>query len=216
MAIRFSSPNQPPPPQPVHFILASQSIGRKQLLEKYGLRFRVAVARIDEEAIIDKDPVTMLKKRAAAKLSEIIDHPRVYMINDEAKTIVIAADSMAMLGKKTFGKSQDKDHAKAILKELMGRSHTFVTAVAIAVMDGGKVVKKWEKQEKTTVTLRKMNSTEVEQYVNRYDFTRFAAAYALNDTPWDLVTKIDGSVTNVIGLPFEVLLPILRNLKVLE
>jgi len=216
MAIRFSSPNQPPPPQPVHFILASQSVGRRTLLEKFGLRFRVAVARIDEEAIQDKDPVIMLRKRAAAKLSEIIDHPRVYMINDEAKTIVIAADSMALLGKKTFGKSRDREHTKEMLRSLMDRTHTFVTAIAIAVMDGGKIVKRWEKQEKTSVTLRKLNSTELEQYVNRYDFTRFAAGYALNDTPWDLVVKVDGSYTNVVGLPFEVLLPILRNLKVIE
>ncbi len=216
MAIRFSSPNQPPPPQPVHIILASQSIGRKQLLEKLGLRFRVAVARIDEEAITDSDPLIMLKKRAAAKLAEIIDHPRVYMINDEAKTIVIAADSMAILGKKTFGKSRDREHAKEILKSLMDRTHTFVTAVAIAVLDGGSVKKIWEKQEKTSVTLRKLNSTELEQYVTRYDFTRFAAGYALSDAPWDLVTKVDGSYTNVVGLPFEVLLPVLRHIKIIE
>lgn len=216
MAIRFSSPNQPPPPQPVHIILASQSIGRKQLLEKLGLRFRVAVARIDEEAITDSDPLRTLRKRAAAKLSEIIDHPRVYQINDIAKTIVIAADSMAILGKKTFGKSRDREHAKAILKALMDRTHSFVTAVAIAVLDGGMVKKKWEKTIKTNVTLRKLSSSELEQYVTRYDFTRFAAGYALSDTPWDLVTKVDGSYTNVVGLPFEVLLPILRNLKVIE
>ena len=216
MAIRFSSPNQPPPPQPVHIILASQSIGRKQLLEKLGLRFRVAVARIDEEAITDSDPLIMLKKRAAAKLAEIIDHPLVYMIKDEAKTIVIAADSMAILGKKTFGKSRDREHTKEILKSLMDRTHTFVTAVAIAVLDGGSVKKIWEKQEKTSVTLRKLNSTELEQYVTRYDFTRFAAGYALSDTPWDLVTKVDGSYTNVVGLPFEVLLPILRHIKIIE
>lgn len=216
MAIRFSSPNQPPPPQPVHIILASQSIGRKQLLEKLGLRFRVAVARIDEEAITDRDPLIMLKKRAAAKLAEIIDHPRVYQISDIAKTVVIAADSMAILGKKTFGKSRDRDHAKMMLKTLMDRTHTFVTAVAIAVLDEGMVKKKWEKTIKTNVTLGKLSSSELEQYVTRYDFTRFAAGYALSDAPWDLVVKVDGSYTNVVGLPFEVLLPILRSLKIIE
>ncbi|OGG29468.1 septum formation protein Maf [Candidatus Gottesmanbacteria bacterium RIFCSPLOWO2_01_FULL_46_21] len=216
MAIRFTSPNQPPPPQPIHIILASQSVGRRTLLEKLGLRFRVAVARIDEEAIVDRDPVVMLRKRAAAKLSEIIDHPRVYAINDEAKTVVIAADSMAILGKKTFGKSRDRNHTKEILRALMDRTHTFVTAVAIAVMDAGIIKKKWDKVEKTNVTLRKLNAVELEQYVARYDFTRFAAGYALTDTPWDLVTKVDGSYTNVVGLPFEALLPVLRHVKIIE
>ncbi|MCL4200678.1 Maf family protein, partial [Patescibacteria group bacterium] len=41
------------------------------------------------------------------------------------------------------------------------------------------------------------------------------AGYALNETPWDLVTKVDGSYTNVIGLPFEVLLPVLRTIKII-
>lgn len=213
MAIRFSRPNQPPPPQPTHIILASQSVGRKTLLEKLGLRFRVAVARIDEEAITDPDPVATLRKRAAAKLAEIVDHPRVYMINDEAKTLIIAADSMGVIGKKSFGKSRDRDHTKAMLKVLMGRSHTFITAISIALMDGGQVKKKWDKIGKTTVTLRKLTNAELEQYVMRFDFARYAAGYALSDTPWDLVTKIDGSYTNVIGLPFEVLLPILRKLE---
>ncbi len=60
-----------------------------------------------------------------------------------------------------------------------------------------------------------MTGPELESYVARYDFTRFAAGYSLNETPWDLVTKVDGSYTNVIGLPFEVLLPILRTIKII-
>ena len=73
-----------------------------------------------------------------------------------------------------------------------------------------------DKVEKTNVTLRKLNAVELEQYVARYDFTRFAAGYALTDTPWDLVTKVDGSYTNVVGLPFEALLPVLRHVKIIE
>ena len=60
-----------------------------------------------------------------------------------------------------------------------------------------------------------MSPAEIESYITRFDFTRFAGGYALNEAPWDLVTKIDGSYTNVIGLPFEVLLPILRQLKII-
>lgn len=216
MAIRFTSPHAPPPEIPIHIILASQSVGRRTLLEKLGLRFRVAVARIDEEAIVDPDPVVMLKKRAAAKSAEIVNHPRVYTIVDEAKTIIIAADSMAIVGKKSYGKSRDRDHAKQILKALMGKSHKFVTAAVIVFMEGGQVKKRWEKVVKTSVTLNKLSTTELEQYVTRYDFTRFAAGYALVDTPWNLVAKIDGSYTNVVGLPFEVLLPVLRYIKIIE
>ncbi len=78
-----------------------------------------------------------------------------------------------------------------------------------------KEINRWENTTKTRVTLRRLTNAELTDYLTRYDFYRFAAAYTLNETPWDLVTKIDGSYTNVIGLPFEVLLPILRKVQLI-
>lgn len=215
MAIRFTSPHAPPVEPPIDVILASQSIGRRMLLEKLGLRFRVITTRIDEESITASDPFQTLKKRAAAKASEIVDHPGVYDISETAKTLVIAADSMGIMGKKTFGKPKDREDAKLILKSLMGKTHTFGTAINVTYLEAGKAKKRWEKTIKTKVTLKKLALVEVESYLSRYDLTRFAASYAFNEAPWDLVVKIDGSYTNVIGLPFEVLLPILRSLKII-
>lgn len=208
-------PSQAPIIYPIEIILASQSIGRKTLLEKLGLRFRVIVTHVDESAIVDRDPFSTLQRRARAKVDEIVKHPRVYNLSEVAQSLVIAADSMAVLGKQIFGKSDDREHAKTILKALMGKTHVFTTAVSLVLMDKGIEKKRWEKMVRTKVTFRKLPPAELETYVARYDFTRFAAGYALNETPWDLVTKIDGSYTNVIGLPFEILLPILRNLKIL-
>ena len=96
----------------------------------------------------------------------------------------------------------------------MGKTHNFVTSTHIALVQNSIIKKTWEKTTTTKVTFRKMNAIEIESYISRFDFTRFAAGYALNEAPWDLVTKVDGSYTNVIGLPFEVLLPILRQLKI--
>lgn len=215
MKLSFSSKNQPDVPLQPDVILASQSIGRRVLLEKLGLRFRVAVTRIEEDKIVDPNPIKTIQKRAAAKSTEVINNPRVYMIPEDRDVILIAADSEAVVGKKSYGKATDRPDATRILKELMGRTHTFVTSVQITHLVLGKVKKTWTKTVSTKVTLRKLSGPDLESYVNRYDFTRFAAGYALNETPWDLVTKIDGSYTNVIGLPFEVLLPILRTLKII-
>ncbi len=216
MAIRFTSPHAPPVEPPVDVILASQSIGRKMLLEKLGLRFRVISTRINEDSISASDPFQTLKKRATAKAGEIVDHPGVYDISETAKTLVIAADSMGVMGKKTFGKPNDREDAKLMLKNLMGKTHTFGTAVHLVYLEAGKVKKRWEKTVKTKVTLKKLAPIEMESYLVRYDLTRFAAAYAFNEAPWDLIGKIDGSYTNVIGLPFEVLLPVLRQLKIIS
>jgi septum formation protein len=203
-------------PIPVHILLASQSIGRRQLLEKLAIRFRPVVTQVDEDAIVNVDPVKTIKLRAAAKLTEIMNHPRVYSLDEKAKNLVIAADSMAIIGKKTYGKPTDRETAKVMLHELMGKTHVFVTAISIALLEvDGTMKKRWDKVCSTKVTLRKMTAAELESYVTRYDFSRFAASYSLNETPWDLVTKIDGSYTNVIGLPFEELIPILRSLEII-
>jgi len=203
-------------PIPTHIILASQSIGRKQLLDKLAIRFRTVVSRVDEDKIKGADNLKTIKLRAAAKLQEIIDHPRVYTLDEKSKNLIIAADSMAVIGKKVYGKPVDRDTAREMIKEIMGKTHTFITAVSVALIDEtGALKKRWDKVEETKVTLRKMTGPEIESYVTRYDFGRFAASYALNEAPWDLVTKIDGSYTNVIGLPFEAILPIFRSLDII-
>src|SRR3990167_1900450 len=138
-----SQADLPPPPPDV--VLASQSLGRRTVLEKLGLRFRVIVARMDEETITDSTPAKMLAKRAAAKASEIVNNPRVYMLSETRPTLIIAADSMAIVGKKTYGKSKDRDQVRQILKALMGRTHLFTTAVKIVLWDNDKVKKTWEK-----------------------------------------------------------------------
>jgi len=216
MKLSFASKNSPPPEPPKpDVILASQSIGRRQLLEKLGIRFRTVVTRVNEDAIVDTKPELMIRKRAEAKMREVVAHQRVYSLPEEREALVIAADSMAIVGSKTFGKSGDREQTRTMLKSLMGRTHVFATAITIALLKDGAVKKEWTKTVKTRVTFRKMTPVEVESYIIRFDFTRFAAGYALNEAPWDLVTKIDGSYTNVIGLPFEVLLPILRKLKII-
>lgn len=76
-------------------------------------------------------------------------------------------------------------------------------------------INRWHDLNISLVTTRKMSPTEIDSYVNRYDFTRFAASYTLNETPWDWITKVEGSYTGVIGLPFEVVLPILRKFNII-
>lgn len=215
MNLSFRKSSDPLPPPPVQVILASQSLGRRLLLEKLGIPFRVVISRIDEDLITSPNPLKTIQKRATAKLDDVIGNPKQYSLPPEGRFLIITADSMGILGKKTYGKSRDREHTKQILKALMGKTHTFATAVAIAYSEDLKEKKRWEKVVSTRVTLRKMPPAEVESFVTRFDLSRFAAGFALNETPWDLVTKLEGSYTNVIGLPFEILLPILREHEII-
>lgn len=234
-------------------ILASQSIGRKTLLEKLGVPFEVMSSDIQEDSIIGIDVYKTLELRARAKAENVAERltanslqttaHRQQLIdqssqitahsfqndkstmNYELRTknyLVIAADSEAILNGKTYGKSRNKTHSEEILRALMGKTHEFVTATSIFHLKYLKSLRsltiqnRWHNITKTLVTLRHLSPGSLSLYLTRYDFSRFAAAYTLNETPWDLVTKIDGSYTNVIGLPFEVLLPIFELLMLLK
>jgi len=216
MNLSFRPQNIPPEERPIQVILASQSVGRKGLLEKLGIIFRTLITHVDEEAIVNKDPYKTIKARAEAKAQEVIKNPRLYNLPVEGRMLLIAADSMAILGTATFGRTHDKDETKVQLKALMGKTHVFATAVTIVFINNGLVKKTWNSLTKTKVTMRKMIPAELDAYVNRYDFSRFAAGYSINEVPWDFIRKIDGSYTNVIGLPFEELLPVLRKLEIIK
>ena len=234
-------------------ILASASIGRKSLLTKLGVPFSILPSTINEDIITHSNPYKTLQLRARAKAEDVTQK---ITLNSKLRThnyLIIAADSMAVLGNKTYGKAKDKADAKRIISKLMGKTHVFATATCIihlaspiisraveesvtaqdtsdgdpanpyisnegadsSEVDNYRELNRWEDISKSRVTLGKLDASSLEEYVSRYNFTRFAAGYALNETPWDLVTKIDGSYTNVIGLPFEILLPILFRLKII-
>ena len=201
-------------------ILASQSIGRKHLLEKLGLPFEILPSGIDEASISHPDPSTRLLKRARAKAEDVAKKlsKKIPASNQLPTTsfLIIAADSEAIFQGKTYGKARDKTHAREVLKELMGKTHEFVTGTSIIFTHNNETIQQWNHVTKALVGMRTLHENELDEYVNRYDFSRFAAAYTLNETPWDLITKIEGSYTGVIGLPFEIILPIFRSLNLLS
>lgn len=215
MNVSFRPQTVAPEDRPIQIILASQSIGRKTLLSKLGIPFRTTITQLNEDTILDKDPMKMIKKRANAKADELIKNPRMYNIPLEGRVLIIAADSMAVLGTKTFGKTHDKEETKTMLRALMGKTHVFVTGMKVVLLMNGTVKKTWEALRKTKVAMKKLSPQELDSYVNRYDFSRFAAGYSINEAPWDLISKIDGSYTNVIGLSFEDILPILHKLEII-
>ena len=188
-------------------ILASSSIGRKQLLERLRIPFTVIPSTVDEDAITHDDPMETIRLRARAKIQDIITHnPQLTTHN-----LIIAADSMAVYKGKLYGKPKDNEDARRMLGILMGQTFQFFTHT---VMILGK--KQWEQTVETAVTFRKMSNSEVDLYLKTYDVTKFAGAFATELAPWDLITKIDGSFTNVIGLPFEAILPVFINLGILR
>lgn len=119
---------------------------------------------------------------------------------------VLAADTMISYGGRIYGKPRDRKAAVRLLRSLSGKTHVLGTGVVL--QKGSFRIVKFVTSK---VTVR--DNPPVEKIVSRMDPTRYAGGYAIRARNDPLIRRIDGSVTNVIGLPMEVVEPLLRRLN---
>lgn len=166
-------------------ILASGSPRRVSLLQKAGfVSLEVQIPHVKES----DDPL----ENSLLKATEIAGfHP---------EAIVIGADTVIRLGDRVIGKPKDLDDAKSILNSLSGRTHEVATGVCVRCI-ANEVLVRFE--EITRVTFRILTEDMIERYIKTVDVMDKAGAYAIQEHGEDLIETIDGSFTNVIGLPVE-------------
>lgn len=177
-------------------VLASSSPRRAELLDRLGLRYDVRPAAVDEtprpcEAADD------LVRRLAALKAMAADAG-----DDE---VVLAADTEVVVDGEVQGKPVDGGHAAAMLRALAGRSHEVVTGVAAR---RGPLVH--VDVVHTTVVFRPLTDAEIAWYVGTGEPFDKAGGYGLQGAGAALVDRIDGSDTNVIGLPLAQAVALLR------
>lgn len=186
----------------IKIILASQSPRRKRLLEGLGIEFEVRPAYADEESIDEKDHIENMQKTAMLKVDIIAEK--------EPEAIIIGADSMIIFNDERIGKPKDVEDAVRILKMISGNTHQICT---------GLVVKNTKTQETlkdysiTKVKFRELTEKEIIKWANNPDCLTGAGAYT-DKVHHYFFEKMDGSHTNVWGLPMEKLIPMLRKMKV--
>lgn len=176
-----------PPSAPIHLILASASPRRRELLSLLRVPFEVIQADIDERPHPAEPPDRYVARVAGEKAAAVArSHPT---------AVVLAADTSVILNGEILGKPRDRDDACAMLRALSGRTHTVLTAVAL---DGrqraGRVVE-------TTVRFRALGEREIAWYVDTGEPLDKAGAYAVQGAGGLWVERVDGSPSNVIGLP---------------
>ena len=170
-------------------LLASASPRRLDLLRALGLDPEVRPADVDETLLPGEDPHEAAERLARAKAAKVAaDAP--------AGAVVLAADTIVVLDGEALGKPLDPDDARRMLRALRGRSHDVVTGVALA-RDGRLV----SGRETTAVVFAPMTDEEVEAYVASGEPADKAGAYALQGLGGLFVERIDGTPSNVIGLP---------------
>jgi septum formation protein len=168
-------------------VLASGSPRRGQLLEAAGLHFTSIPPDIDETPRPGEDPEGYVDRLAREKAVAVPAAP---------DDLVIAADTTVAFEGQILGKPVDPDDAKRMLRLLAGRIHEVHTGVAVRI--GSRTT---SRVVTTHVTMVDYGEPDIEWYVGTAEPLDKAGAYALQGSGGALVRSVDGSSSNVVGLP---------------
>lgn len=183
------------------FILASRSPRRRQLLEEAGYCFRAVPARLEEPHAIPPDAsptqfaeaLAYFKARAVQELCP--DKP------------ILAADTIVACQGTIYGKPGDAFDARRILSILSGTTHQIITGVALLLphleLGQDPCSLRLIASDTTSVTMRVLTLQELDGYIASGEWQDKAGAYAIQETADAFVERIDGSFSNIVGLPME-------------
>ncbi|QIL40978.1 septum formation protein Maf [Pedobacter sp. HDW13] len=186
---------------PVQFppiILASKSPRRQELLSLMGLDFKVELKDVDESYPEGLSP---------AEIAIYISEKKARAFTGDGE-IIITADTIVALNGEILGKPKDRTHAQEMLKKLSGSKHEVFTGVTLVKGD-----KLFSFYDRTEVTCKAVTAAEIDFYIDNYKPFDKAGSYGVQDW-WGIVVveRIEGSYTNVMGLPTEKLYSYLTGL----
>ena len=186
----------------MELILASSSARRFELLKEAGFVFRV----------INPEPVeaqTCLTAQSAAEQARNLALAKANSVAQKLayKAIILGADTVVSLDKHIIGKARNRDHARQILTMLSGTTHQVITALALLEIPVGRCL---VEHEVTSLTMAKLSAEQIEEYLDTGPWQGKAGAYAIQEND-AFILKIDGSFSNVVGLPLEMLERMLRD-----
>ena len=173
-------------------ILASASPRRREILATLAIPFEARPSFVDETSLQADDDVQFVRKAALAKLHGVLD------VLGTSSAFVLAADTVVCVHGQRLGKPINQEDAIGMLSQLAGRDHIVRTAVALGRVGAGalecRVVE-------TRVWFRSASAEELRRYCGSDEGKDKAGAYAVQGLASGFVTRIEGSYTNVVGLP---------------
>lgn len=184
--------------------LASTSPRRKELLQQIGLEFECLAIDVDESVVKQESP-----QRYVARLSKIKADAGLELCDHLPDAVVIAADTTVVIEEQIIGKPQNLEQALVIWRSLSGKKHTVLTGVTIV---------NHEKQQtqvvSTDVYFRELSEQEMTDYWHTGEAQDKAGGYGIQGKGVLFVEKIDGSYSNVVGLPLTQTALLLRDFGV--
>ncbi len=186
-----------------NIILASKSAGRLQLLEEAGCLVTVNPTYIREEHTLSdtKEIVLLLAER---KFHAYLDQ------NTPPFIPLLVADTLVDLDGEIVNKAKDEAAARAMLKELSGKTHTVYSAYILYLPAQGTTLRG---VEESRVTFKTLSDEAIESYVESREWRGAAGAYRVQGEGASFIESIDGDLSTVVGLPIEAISAILEQLS---
>ena len=187
-------------------ILASKSIDRSKLFKDAKIPIEILGSDIVEENFKKKieDPIKLVKELAKAKAL----YTKNLLSESKRDAFIVAADTIIEFNGEVIGKANDEQKALQILKRLTGNVHNLLTGIAITRSIDPKIVVDYES---TVVKFLELSDKEIRCYLKSGDWKGRAGAYAITEKASLFIEYIQGSFSNVIGLPMHKIYLILKN-----
>jgi len=175
---------------PHTLILASRSPRRHDLLEQAGLTFTVIPSTVDESAVPMTSPEKHVRLVAEAKAEQVSQR--------YPESWVIGADTIVLIDNTVLGKPRTEAEARHMLEMLSGKTHQVLTGYCIR---SGRARRSFSETVETEVLFKPLTKREIDWYINTGEPFDKAGGYAVQGLGTFLVKRIQGSYTNVVGLP---------------
>ncbi len=170
----------------MRLILASASPRRVELLARIGVvPDAICPADIDETPLKAELPRVYAARISLQKARAI-----------EAQGLILAADTVVAVGRRILGKPESTAEAEGFLRLLSGRRHRVITGIALRLED-----KSWSKQVQTAVRFKPLSEGEIAAYLASKEWQGKAGGYAIQGMASAFIPWINGSYSNVVGLP---------------
>ena len=187
-------------------ILASSSPRRKELLQSVGIKFKIIAPLSDESLLGSENPRDYVSRLASEKAISVSE-------NCDGDFLVIGADTIVVVEDEILGKPLNPEDASRMLNRISGRVHHVLTAFCVA---SPKNTILHSEVVDTLVTVKTLEPDEIEGYIKTGEPIDKAGAYGIQGIGAFMVKRIEGSYTNVVGLPLVEVLEALKKLGALK
>lgn len=191
---------------PTELYLASKSPRRREILSQIGVKFTSIAVDVEECRSVNEVPEAYIRRLALEKAQagwRILQH------NECPLRPVLSADTVGLFNGQVLEKPRNKEHFIEVMRMLSGQTHCILTAVAIT--DG---IKQSIKHTETNVTFRQLTEKEIIAYWETGEPQDKACGYGIQGLGAVFVASISGSYTGIVGLPIEIVAPLLAQFNV--